>query len=41
MPYFSEVDVKFRALSLVHQGYTPNYTRVPKELTVTLLNILE
>lgn len=41
MPYFSEVDVKFRALNLVHQRYTPNYTRISKELTMILLNILE
>lgn len=41
MPYFSEVDVKFWALNLVHQRYTPNYTRISKELTMTLLNILE
>lgn len=39
MPYFSEVNVKFTALNLVHRGYIPNYTRISRELAVTVEHI--
>lgn len=39
MPSFSELDVNFTSLNLVHRAYAPNYPRISKELTVTVEHI--